>query len=312
MERNELLHLTTSGAAFESIIFLTRKVSTFCQIKNMNSQTIRQSNLLDIIFENRNKEYGAYTLRKFYNNRLGLAVLITIAVVALFSLFQIFNSPAVDIKAPPKIFDMPDQDMSNYQRESAAPVIPKRSEGKKRQVLNPAEAVPQIVNEQNINKPDASDLSSIASEIKIEGNTGDIAGDEMNFGDRLGKVAGPANVPAAPEKPKSSKSIIEVAPDVMPQYPGGLKALLDYLKKNLQAPDDLEAGKVVSVKVKFVVNYNGQLEAFHVLESGGYIFDNEVLRVLRKMPRWIPGKSNGENVSVYYTVPVKFTSDLQN
>jgi protein TonB len=96
----------------------------------------------------------------------------------------------------------------------------------------------------------------------------------------------------------------------MPQYPGGLKALLDYLKKNLQAPDDLEAGKEVSVKVKFVVNYNGQLEAFNVLESGGCIFDNEVLRVLRKMPRWIPGKSNGENVAVYYTVPVKFTSDF--
>ena len=67
---------------------------------------------------------------------------------------------------------------------------------------------------------------------------------------------------------------------------------------------------MISVKVKFVVNYNGRLEAFNVLESGGYIFDNEVLRVLRKMPLWIPGKSNGENVSVYYTVPVKFTSDF--
>ncbi len=276
----------------------------------MNPQTIRQSHLLDIIFENRNKEYGAYTLRKFYNNRLGLAVLITITVVALFSLSQIFNSPAVDIKVPPKIFDMPDQDMSNFQRESAAMLVPMRSEGKKRQVLNPAEAVPQIVNEQNINKPDASDLSSIASEIKNEGNTGDVAGGEMNFGDWGGKVAGPAYEPAAPEKPKSSKSIIEVAPDVMPQYPGGLKALLDYLKKNLQAPDEIQQGEVVSVKVKFVVNYNGELQLFNVVESGGHIFDNEVLRVLRKMPRWIPGKSNGESVSVYYTVPVKFTSDF--
>ena len=96
----------------------------------------------------------------------------------------------------------------------------------------------------------------------------------------------------------------------MPQYPGGIKALLAYLKKNLHAPDAVEEGKQVSVKVKFVVNYDGKLESFKVIESGGEVFDNEVLRVLQKMPLWIPGRSNGENISVYYTVPVRFTSDF--
>ncbi|HXS58171.1 MAG TPA: TonB family protein [Hanamia sp.] len=276
----------------------------------MNSQTIRQSNLLDIIFENRNKEYGAYTLRKFYNNRLGLAVLTTLIFVALFSSYQFFHVPKVDTQAPPRIFDVPDRGMSNYQKVSAAKVVMKRSDNKKQQAANPAEMPPQIVNEQNINKPDASDLLPFASEIKIGGNAGGDLSGEANFGDQLVTGAEGGDSPAAPDKPKSSKPIILTAPDVMPQYPGGLKALLDYLKKNLRAPDDIEAGKMISVKVKFVVNYNGRLEAFNLLESGGYIFDNEVLRVLRKMPRWIPGKSNGENVSVYYTVPVKFTSDF--
>jgi protein TonB len=276
----------------------------------MNSQTIRQSNLLDIIFENRNKEYGAYTLRKFYNNRLGLAVLVTLTVVALFSSFQFFYVPGADVKAPPNIFEVPDQGMSNYKKESAAMVIPKRSENRKKQVGNPIEMPPKIVDEQNINKSHASDLLPFASEIKIAGNSEGVLGGEGDFGDQLGKGLDAGILPPTPEKLKSSKSTIVAVPDVMPQYPGGLKALLDYLKKNLQAPDDLEAGKEVSVKVKFVVNYNGQLEAFNVLESGGCIFDNEVLRVLRKMPRWIPGKSNGENVAVYYTVPVKFTSDF--
>ena len=276
----------------------------------MNSQTIRQSNILDIIFENRNKEYGAYTLRKFYNNRLGIAVLVTLTVVALFSSFQFFYVPAADVKAPPRIFEIPDQGMSSYKKESAAMIVPKRSDNKKRHLANAAEMPPKIVDEQNINKSHASDLLPFASEIKIAGNSDGVLGGEANFGDQLGKGVDAGILPAAPEKPKSSKSIIMTAPDVMPQYPGGLKALLDYLKKNLHAPDDLEDGKVVSVKVKFVVNYNGQLEAFNVLESGGYSFDNEVLRVLRKMPRWIPGKSDGENVAVYYTVPVKFTSDF--
>ena len=97
--------------------------------------------------------------------------------------------------------------------------------------------------------------------------------------------------------------------EIMPQYPGGIKALLDFLKKNLRSPEDIE-GEEVSVKVKFVVNYDGKPESFDVIKSGGIAFDNEVMRVLKKMPLWIPGKSNGENVSVYYVVPVKFTSEF--
>lgn len=96
----------------------------------------------------------------------------------------------------------------------------------------------------------------------------------------------------------------------MPQYPGGVKALLDFLKKNLHAPQDVEEGDEVLVKVKFVVDYNGKMESFNIIKSGGDEFDNEVIRVLKKMPLWIPGKSNGENVSVYYVVPVKFTSEF--
>jgi protein TonB len=61
------------------------------------------------------------------------------------------------------------------------------------------------------------------------------------------------------------------------------------------------------VRVKFIVGYNGDLMGFNVLETGGEPFDNEVIRVLKKMPKWIPGKSNNETVSTYYIIPVKFT-----
>ncbi len=55
-------------------------------------------------------------------------------------------------------------------------------------------------------------------------------------------------------------------------------------------------------------NYNGKLEAFDVIKSGGTAFDEEVLRVLKKMPLWNPGRTNGENVAVYYIVRVKFSN----
>jgi len=57
-----------------------------------------------------------------------------------------------------------------------------------------------------------------------------------------------------------------------------------------------------------VVGYDGKLKSFEIVEDGGATFNKEVIRVLKKMPEWVPGKANGENVSVYYTIPVKFTA----
>ncbi len=122
-----------------------------------------------------------------------------------------------------------------------------------------------------------------------------------------GGVPGTTAVLSVSPKP-DKKAVLETA-NVMPQYPGGIKALLEFLKKNIHSPEDIDADDI-AVKIKFVVNYSGKLEGFDVIQSGGEAFDNEVLRVLKKMPLWIPGKSNGENVSVYYVVPVKFTKEF--
>ncbi len=97
------------------------------------------------------------------------------------------------------------------------------------------------------------------------------------------------------------------AVDVLPSYPGGMEALRKFLQRNLNNPEEMEEGESVSVKVTFVVGYEGKLKGFKITEDGGEVFNKEVIRVLKKMPDWIPGKANGENVSVYYTIPVKFT-----
>ena len=70
----------------------------------------------------------------------------------------------------------------------------------------------------------------------------------------------------------------------------------------------MEDGEMVSVKMRFVVGYDGKLKSFETIQDGGEEFNKEVIRVLKKMPEWTPGKSNGQNVSVYYTIPVKFVA----
>jgi len=271
----------------------------------MNQNTILQSNLLDIIFENRNKDYGAYTLRKSYNSRMRIALFLMMALCLLLCLLFLQKPPSI-AKVKSMILASPDRKLDNYQPPSqpAHKVVVNNIYPKN---INTNELPPRIVDSININKLPATPLETMQSINSTSLSTINFPGDEEGAGKNL-KIN--AEAPAAPLAKKINKpGPVDVA-DIMPQYPGGTKALLDFLKKNLHAPGDVEEGDEVSVKIKFVVNYNGKLESFDVLKSGGIVFDNEVIRVLKKMPLWIPGKSNGENVSVYYVVSVKFTSEF--
>ncbi len=94
----------------------------------------------------------------------------------------------------------------------------------------------------------------------------------------------------------------------MPEFPGGMNALRRFLERNLNNPRDLEENETVSVKVRFVVGFDGKLKSFETIQDGGEEFNKEVMRVLKKMPDWVPGKTQGQNISVYYTIPVKFVA----
>ena len=108
------------------------------------------------------------------------------------------------------------------------------------------------------------------------------------------------------EPPAPDPAIPIDNPEIEPSFPGGINTLRTFLQRNLVNPRDLEEGEQVSVQVRFVVGYDGKLQHFETLKDGGPEFNGEVIRVLKKMPQWIAGKSNGKNVSVYYTIPVKF------
>ncbi len=273
----------------------------------MNSKAILQNNLLDIIFENRNKEYGAYALRKYYEERMFFSLLIMFGLVFVFFLFSFLQSnTGVTDKKHFSAIEIHEYKVSDYNKETREIILPvKTKSGDNLKLKSRTETTPRIVDEKLINKTVASKAVSVPSNNKIEGNENLIDGKEigMNFGSVGNKVV-------AAEKKEVRENKVLPAAEVMPEYPGGIKALLAYLKKNIHAPEaEMEEGKEIWVRVKFVVNYAGEIEKFVVMESGGEAYDNEVLRVLKKMPLWIPGKSNGKNISVYFTIPVKFTQE---
>lgn len=93
----------------------------------------------------------------------------------------------------------------------------------------------------------------------------------------------------------------------MPQYPGGDEALLKFIKDNLHYPQAAaEKGIEGRVTIRFVINREGAVTDVTVIRGLDSACDNEAMRVVKMMPTWIPGKQNGKNISVYYTLPVVY------
>jgi len=105
------------------------------------------------------------------------------------------------------------------------------------------------------------------------------------------------------EEPDHVYQVIEQ----MPQYPGGESELMSYIAKNLKYPviaqENGIQGKVV---LRFVVSKSGVVDKIEVVRSLDPACDKEAVRVVKTLQRWIPGKQNGVNVSVYYTLPIAF------
>ena len=93
----------------------------------------------------------------------------------------------------------------------------------------------------------------------------------------------------------------------MPEFPGGLQALIQYISSNVKYPKDAEdAGKEGRVIVRFVVNEDGTISDETLINSVFPSLDEEALRVIKSMPKWHPGEQDGKKVRVYYTIPLFF------
>ena len=271
----------------------------------MKADAILNADVLDIIFDNRNKSYGAYTLRKFYNNRLYKALGLTFATVAILMLYSFFKKEnivqplkvrEIFISSLPPIKPDPTPEKPKEKAALQKPATPKA----------PQPAQKFTTNIQITKDHLAAPIENLKDNVAI--NNIDVVGKP---GETL--IVAP-KVPDAPAsggnaeviKPAIDKLTPSGFAEVMPSYPGGMEALKKFLEKYLKNPQDLQEGESVKVRIRFVVGYDGSLKGFETVQDGGTAFNNEVIRVLKKMPQWIPGKTKGENVSVYYTIPVNF------
>jgi periplasmic protein TonB len=270
----------------------------------MKTELILQSDVIDIIFEKRNKAYGAYHLRKFYNNRLikslGL-MLIGVVVLSAFTFIptkKVVNTDKKDETILTQIWTE-----VKPEKKPEEPKVDKPVQKSKSATVQSTTNF-KIVSPQTETPP----INEITDETDIGTTTKPGTGGEQTL---VGQkpADGPENgdgdkVPVT--EPAVDNITPTAAPDIMPEFPGGMEGLRKFLQRHLTNPRDLEEDEKISVRVRFVVGYDGKIKSFEVTEDGGEAFNKEVIRVLKKMPDWTPGKTKGQNVSVYYTVPVKF------
>lgn len=116
-----------------------------------------------------------------------------------------------------------------------------------------------------------------------------------------------ANMTVMAQEKKVADNKIYDAPEVMPEYPGGMQAMMNFIGENVKYPEDAKEKNISGkVFVSFVVEKDGSVSEAKVVKGVCESIDNEALRVVNAMPKWTPGKMDGKNVRVKYTLPFTF------
>jgi protein TonB len=265
----------------------------------MTSNAILQSDVLDIVFENRYKLYGAYILRKFYKNRLLKSIGLMVFGVTIFvALTFLPGQSELKLVAADVLFG---RVMPEVKSQSIKPKQPSSSR-KSGSIKRALPGLPIVATDDP--RDSIAQIDPVLNEGVFDKTPGATVEPGILMPEGYESVADESKGAAA--EPDDNTPLGHA--DIMPEFPGGMRALRKYLERNLGNPRELDTGEKITVRAKFIVGFDGKLKGFNVVEDGGILFNNEVIRVLKKMPDWIPGKANGRNVSVYYTIPVKFIS----
>ncbi|CAI8712757.1 energy transducer TonB [Chryseobacterium sp. IT-36CA2] len=265
----------------------------------------------EIVFENRNKEYGAYDLRHQYPRLLTKSFIIGTALFLLAALSPFIYLTIKNLTAPPKqevkadLVDIIEEDpIIEQPKEEEPPPPPPPKEEEKIEVIQ--NVVPEPVKAPKIETPPPPISKQLETTTGLNNQEG---------------VKAPAYTPPPPPPSTGTKaSTVEVKAnnpneiykdvDQSAEYPGGMGALRKFLGDNFDT-SLMEGGEgTLKAKLKFVVEKDGTVSAVTIEEkSPNGDFNNEAIRVVKKLKKWTPAKRNGESVRSYYSVP--FTMNFE-
>lgn len=272
----------------------------------MDSQLLLQSTYLDVIFDGRNKAYGGYELRISYPQRMKRAGLFMLIFCMLFTAYSLWANRAKPLPVMPNFPIERPIDISNVVLDKPLihvepPAAPKKLELKTELYIKPEIVDDNIVEEKDKLATQESLKNAVASNITQTGTEiGDESFDLKNT--KNGNGDGRTIVEGGGFNAK-----IETVVEQMPEFPGGEKALYEYLSNQIQYPTAaLNANKEGKVLIKFVVNEDGSVTMVNAVRGFGFGSEAEGIRVVSAMPNWKPARNNGRAVKVWFQVPIFF------
>ena len=272
---------------------------------------------IDLVFQDKNKEYGAYQLRKGTSKRNLLALAILMAAAIIVGGYLIYKIEA-DKRAAERQAYMEQLELSKLQEQAEKE---KKKEEKKieKPKFEPKKEIPQVRETQKFTAPviKKDELVKEDNQMKqmdqLDANTAVGVKDQEGTKDRTIEAARTDVVekvqieePKQEVKQEVTQKIFDVV-EQQPSFPGGQSALLSWLSSNIHYPPVAEENGIQGrVVVSFVVEPDGSISNVQVVRGVDPSLDKEAVRVTKAMPKWVPGKQNGQAVRVKYNLPVTF------
>ena len=277
----------------------------------MEKSTILTADILDILFEGRNKEYGAYDLRKTYNKRMTVSITVMLSVLCLFSLGFVFAGGKKQIAK--EIYIGEDPHLTEV--KPAQPVEPPPPAA----IKPPPPPPPQDLNiktlkntaydivhdeevPENERPPETTELETARiSDFNSNGGQGDDGTVIAPPGD----INGTTGVTAITREKEDEDGII-LKVEIESEYPGGMSAWQRFLNRNLRYPQEAIDQNVEGfVTVQFIVDKEGNVSDVEAV-SGPAELRVEAVRVIKKSGKWTPAIQNGRKVKSYKKQPIGF------
>ena len=276
----------------------------------MEANKILNADLLDIIFDGKNKSYGAYDLRKSYASRLKKALAATFIALAVILLGSVLANK-VSNSGDDKI-DVLDTQMAEIKKDEVVVIPPPPPPPVK-------PPPPPEINQVKFTPPKVVKDEEVKPEEKIEEIKDDaaISTKTVESENKVQVVQAPVEdkgtqVAEAPVDDDEGKVFYKV--EIESEYPGGGAAWAKYLRNNLDANTPIDNGAAegtYTVVVRFIVSKDGSISDVVAETKHGYGMEAEAMKIIKKGPKWTPAQQNGRMVNAYRRQPITFVVQEQ-
>ena len=285
-----------------SLVAIALAISLYDYFYAKNWQQVTSASRNDVVFDKRNKQYGAYAIRRDYNREMSLILLgIVLTITTAYGSYLYFKSDAVVLDV--KVFTNDDE---NITMNPPIPILinfDEKDESLTKKSSHDMVKTPNYVvtdDKTKVVKHDWQDTDKIQGPVDVTGK-GNLGFSSPTGGTETGTGTGT-------KEPKLELPTKD--PDVFAEFPGGRDQMMKYFATNLKYPEiPRQMGIQGKCHLQFVINKQGEISDIRILRAVTDCVecDKEAIRVTGKMPKWKPAIKDGQKVDSYFIMPITFS-----